>query len=250
MAILPAEAFVVAKDLCAAEASLTSLRFGYTAYWTEVVVARDSPLTSLADLDGLVWAYPEAGSTSGYLIPSAMLAAAGITPGDSIAAGGHTEAVQAVYEGTADFATVRFSPNLDLEGATVWDGTVEGADIPADLVASCGLSPDGDLVCGDLRPRDARRGLREDHPDVIQKVRILAVSPAIPNELVVFGGGFPAAIRAQVVEALLRFSTQDPEGFVAAFEAFVWDGLEEVAPDDLASLHTLLSALGFGLEHL
>ena len=250
LAILPAEAFVVASDRCAAEASLTALRFGYNSYWTEVVVARDSAITSLDDLDGLVWAYPEAGSTSGHLIPSAMFAAAGIAPGDSIAAGGHTEAVQAVYEGAADFATVRFSPNLDLEGTTVWDGTVAGADIPTDLVASCGLSDDGDLVCGDLRPRDARRGLREDHPDVIQKVRILDVSPAIPNELVVFGGGFPEAIRSQVVEALLRFSTEDPEGFVAAFEAFVWDGLEAVSPADLAALHTLLSELGFGIEHL
>jgi ABC-type amino acid transport substrate-binding protein len=250
IAILPAEAFVVASELCDAEASLTSLRFGYTSYWTEVVVARTSTITSLADLDGLTWAYPEADSTAGHLIPSAMFAAAGITPGDSIAAGGHTEAVRAVYEGTADFATVRFSPNLDLEGATVWDGTQEGADVPADLVASCGLSDDGDLVCGTLRPRDARRGLRENYPDVIQRVRILTISDAIPNELVVFGGGFPADIRARVVEAMLRFSTEDPEGFVAAFEAFVWDGLEAVTEADVAGVRTLLAQLGFGLEDL
>jgi ABC-type amino acid transport substrate-binding protein len=250
IAILPAEAFVVASELCDAEASLTSLRFGYTSYWTEVVVARTSTIMSLADLDGLTWAYPEAGSTAGHLIPSAMFAAAGIVPGDSIAAGGHTEAVRAVYEGTADFATVRFSPNLDLEGATVWDGTQEGADVPADLVASCGLSDDGDLVCGTLRPRDARRGLRENYPDVIQRVRILTISDAIPNELIVFGGGFPADIRARVVEAMLRFSTEDPEGFVAAFEAFVWDGLEAVTAADVAGVRTLLAQLGFGLEDL
>jgi phosphonate transport system substrate-binding protein len=250
IAILPAEAFVVASELCGAEASLTSLRFGYTSYWTEVVVARNGNIGSLADLDGLTWAYPEASSTAGYLIPSAMWAAAGITPGDSIETGGATEAVRAVYEGTADFATVRFSPNLNLEGATIWDGTQEGADIPTSLVGSCGLSDDGDLVCGTLRPRDARRGLREDYPDVIQKIRILTISPAIPNELVVFGGGFPAEIRAQVVEAMLRFSTEDPEGFVAAFEVLVWDGLEVVDPAILEGVRALLAELGFGLDDL
>jgi phosphonate transport system substrate-binding protein len=250
IAILPAEAFVVASEICAAEASLASLRFGYTSYWSEVVVARDSTVTDLADLAGLSWAYPEAGSTAGYLIPTAMLAAAGVTPGAATAAGGHTEAVRAVYEATADFATVRFSPNLDLEGTTMWDGTQEGADIPEDLLEECGLSDDGDLVCGTLRPRDARRGLREEYPDVIQRVRILAVSPAIPNELIVFGGGFPVAIRAQVVEALLQFASEDPEGFVAAFEPLVWDGLEEVTADDLAPVQELLRVIGFGLDDL
>jgi hypothetical protein len=68
--------------------------------------------------------------------------------------------------------------------------------------------------------------------------------------LIVFGGGFPVAIRAQVVEALLQFASEDPEGFVAAFEPLVWDGLEEVTADDLAPVQELLRVIGFGLDDL
>ena len=241
---------MVASELCGAEAALKSLRFGYTSYWSEFVVARDGTITSLEDLEGLTWAYPEESSTAGYLIPLAMLTAAGVTPGDAIAFGGHTEAVKAVYEGEADFATVRFSPNLDLEGGTVWDGSLGSADIPTDLIDSCGLSDAGDLVCDTLRPRDARRGLRDQYPDAIQKLRILAISDGIPNELVVFGGGFPPSIRDAVVSALLVFASEDPEGFITAFEAFVWDGLEEVTADEVTSVRTLLEALGYGIDDL
>ena len=250
IAIVPAEVFVVAEAECGYTPELKALRFGYADYWTEIVVARDSAFASIQDLDGLQWAYPEAGSASGDLIARAMFAIAGITPGGESESGGHTEAVAEVYEGTADFASVRFSPNIDLEGNTVWDGTLADADIPADLVDDCGVDEDGDLTCGTLRPRDARRGLRDLYPDVIQEVRILAVSDPIPNEMVVFGPAFASSQRAQIVEALNAYATQDPEGFGDAFQALIWDGLEPAGEEDVAGIRALLLALGFGIEDL
>jgi phosphonate transport system substrate-binding protein len=250
IAILPAEAYVVAADLCEADADLVAIRGGNWSYWSEILVARDSALTTIEDLDGLVWAHPENGSPSGYLIPSAMLAEAGVTPATPIETVGHIEAVAAVYDGTADFATSRFFPYVDPDGVASWDGSQEGADIPPDLVPLCITDSAGELVCGTLRPRDGRRGVRNLYPNVIQKVRILAVSEPIPNELVVFGGGFPDDIRTQVVEGLVGFATDDPGGFATAFAAYAWEGLAEVAESDLAAVRRLLSAIGFGLDDL
>jgi phosphate/phosphite/phosphonate ABC transporter binding protein len=247
---IPANAYVLANELCGVTPALKSLRFGYTEYWAEVIVARDSEIDSLDDLNGLTWAYPDATSTSGYLVPSGMFAAMGITPGEGLEAGGHTGAVRAVYNGEADFGTVFFSPNIDLEGNTVWDGTLEDADIPADMVETCGLSADGDLVCDTLRPRDARRGLREEAPDVIQKVRILALSDPIPNDLMSFGPDFPADLQAQIIDAIKAFATDDPDGFKEAFLAYSWDNVADTSDAEFDSIRALLVALGYDLEDL
>ena len=44
----------------------------------------------------------------------------------------------------------------------------------------------------------ARANIRAEAPDVIQKVRILAVSDAIPNDTMAFGPEFPADLRAKI----------------------------------------------------
>jgi len=249
VAILPVEAFVVAEGECGAVAMLVAVRGGDSAYRSEFLVARDGDIATLADLEGLVWSHAE-DSPSGYLIPLAILTEAGIAPGAESATVSQAEAVSAVLDGTADFATARFFPTVDHDGTIVWDGTQEGADIPADLVDLCITDSAGDLVCGTLRPRDGRRGVREIHPNVIQRVRILAVSDPIPNELVVFGGGFPLDVRAMIVEALLDLAADDPETLAAGFEAYGWESVTEVTESDLAGARRLLDALGFGLGDL
>lgn len=67
----------------------------------------------------------------------------------------------------------------------------------------------GAIVCGNLRGRDARANIREAAPDVVQAVRILAISPSIPNETLSFGPDFPADIRANIEDALIAFAETD-----------------------------------------
>ena len=50
-------------------------------YYSDVVVHRDSPFQTLADMRGAVWAYNEPGSHSGYGVVRYALAARGETPG-------------------------------------------------------------------------------------------------------------------------------------------------------------------------
>ena len=247
---IPANAYVLANDLCGVTPALKSLRFGYTEYWAEVIVPRDSDIDSLDDLNGKTWAYPDATSTSGFLVPSGMFAALGITPGEGFEAGGHTGTVRAVYNNEAEFGTVFFSPNVDLEGNTVWDGTSEDADVPADLVETCAVTAEGDLVCDTVRPQDARRGLREEAPDVIQKVRILALSDPIPNDLMAYGPEFPADLQAEITQAIKDFATSDPDAFGTAFDAYSWDNVADTTDAEFDSIRALLIALGYDLEDL
>ncbi|WKZ81956.1 MAG: phosphate/phosphite/phosphonate ABC transporter substrate-binding protein [Acidimicrobiia bacterium] len=249
MGFIPAQAYVLANDLCGVEMVLKAERFNYTEYWTQFIVARDSAFESIEDLAGASWAYPDGGSTSGFLVPSGMFETLGIEPGETVEAGGHTAVVKAVYNGEADFGTTFFSPIIDLDGNDVWDGTAENADIPADAIESCGLV-EGDLVCGDLRPRDARRNVREELPDVIQKVRILALSEPIPNDGLAFGPEFPDDLQGDIVAALKAFAADDPDGFATAFDAYSWSSVTETDDSEFDVIRALLEALGFDLDDL
>jgi phosphate/phosphite/phosphonate ABC transporter binding protein len=250
MGFIPANAYVLANNLCGVEVSLQAVRNGYPVYWTEFIVPRDSDLMTLQDLEGKTWAYPDPGSTSGYLFPMGMFVNLGITPGDGFEAGGHTGVVRAIYNGEADFGTCFFSPSIDADGNVIWDGTAADADVPADLVASCALNADGEIDCSGVFPRDARRNLREENPDVIQQVRILALSDEIPNDTMSFGPDFPAELRTQIVDAMKAFAENDPDGFAQAFNAYSWTGVADSVDANFDIVRIALQTAGFSLEDL
>ncbi len=248
MGFIPAQGYVLASDLCGVTIELKALRFGYDVYWTQFIVPRDSDITTLADLEGKKWAYPDAGSTSGFLVPSGMFESLGITTGDRLEAGGHTGVVSAIYNGEADFGTTFFSPVVDASFGSLWDGDINNGDISADLIDSCALDADGQIECGDEYPRDARRGLREEAPDVIQKVRIMTLSDPIPNDGVAFGPDFPADLQTTIVDALVAFAADDSDGFSAAFDAYSWSSVAATNDSEFDSIRALLAALGFTLD--
>jgi phosphonate transport system substrate-binding protein len=219
-----------------------------------IFVARDSEIQTLADLNGLKWAYPDGASTSGYMYPLYMLTEAGVVPSEMIAAGNHDSAVRAVYNGEADFGTAFWSPaNVDgvSQGVTLGADSLLSPDVPAELVDSCVVTEDGkQVLCGNFEVRDARRNLRAEVPDVVQKVRILAVTPAIPNDTLTFGPGFPADVRDSILNALFTFATDDPDGFKAAFSAYSWTGILPAADAEYDALRIAIQNSGYSLEDM
>ncbi len=251
MGFIPAQAYVLGSDKCGIEVALKSLRFGYTEYWSQFLVARDSDFQTIEDLAGASWAYPDNTSTSGFLVPSGMFESLGIEPGELQAVGSHDAAVQAVYDGSADFGTSFYSPPIDAEGNSLWDGDPNSGDVPADLVDSCALDADGQILCGtDFYPRDARRNIREAAPDVIQMVRILTLSDPIPNDTLSYSPEFPAEIATAINDALFVFANDDPDGFSAAFDAYSWSGVAATSDAEFDSIRALLSALGYTEDDL
>jgi phosphonate transport system substrate-binding protein len=253
MAFIPGLLYVLASDLCGVDVSFKAVRFGWDVYWTEFIVPRDSEVSSIEDLAGLTWAYPDAGSTSGYMVPTVMFDEAGDAAGETVEAGSHNAAALAVYNGDADFATVFYSPWLNTaDGGEQWDGTSENADIPADLVDSCAVTPEDRLFCGDYRVLDARANVRTEAPDIVQEVKIAFISPEIPNDTLSFGSEFPAELRTQIEDALIAFAEAcDTDEnclwnqTIGSSDFYGWTGINRATDDEYDFVRQMVAVTGY-----
>ncbi len=127
---------------------------GRPIYFSDVIVRRDSPYHTFADLRGCVWSYNEPDSQSGYGITRYTLAAMGETNGyfgKVVEAGFHQESIRLVSEGEVDASAVdsqvlalamRDEPGLDKRlrvihslGPSTIQPVVAAARLPDDLKA-------------------------------------------------------------------------------------------------------------------
>lgn len=248
---IPGLGYVLANQLCGVDVAFKAIRYGSDVYYAQVLVARDSDYKTVADLDGKKWGYTDPGSTSGYLVPLAMFKDAGITPGDSVETGGHPQAVKAIYNGEVDFATTFYTAPLKPEGEPVWQPG-DAPDIPDDLVSECAVTDNGkDINCGGWTVEDARRNILTEAPDVIQKVRILTISPAIPNDTLSFSPEFPAELRAQIENALVEFATTDDwKSSIGDPDFYGWTGLSPAKDSEYDFVRTMVEAAGITMESL
>ena len=258
MAFIPGLGYAIASQLCGVDVAFKAIRFGYPVYWAEYIVARDSEIQTLADLEGKTWSYGDQGSTSGYMVPAVELAEAGITPGEQVQTGGHNQTVTAVYNGEVDFGTVFYSVPLNPEGAPLFTyddylagniSTLEQYEIPAEVIPNCAPDAEGKkLLCDGYRVLDARANIRTEAPDVMQKVRILAVSAAIPNDTLSFGPEFPADVRAQIEEALLAFAESEAwDTSIGSADFYGWSGIAPAEDAEYDMVRAMVEATGYTL---
>jgi len=258
MAFIPGLGYAIASQLCGVDVAFKAIRYGYPVYWAEYIVARDSEFQTLADLEGATWGYGDQGSTSGYMVPTVELAAAGVTPGEQVQTGGHNQTVTAVYNGEVDFGTVFYSVPLTPEGGPVFSwadyqaGTVtdDMYEIPADAIPNCAPDAEGKkLLCDGWRVLDARANIRTEAPDVMQKVRILAVSASIPNDTLAFGPEFPADVRTQISDALVAFAQTDAwSESIGSNDFYGWSGIEVATDAEYDMVRAMVEATGYKIE--
>jgi phosphonate transport system substrate-binding protein len=249
MGFIPAAGYVIGSNRCGLEVHAAAVRFGWPFYWAQYIVRRDSDIYVLGDLEGRSWAYPDSASTSGFIVPSVELQAAGITPGEQVEAGGHNQAVLAVYNGDAEFATTYFSPPLT-PGAG-W--SVNDLPEPFDLtIEESFVTDEGRLFVGDTRILDARSAVAEQAPDVMEEIRIVAISDPIPNDTMAFGAGFPEELRTQIYDALVAFSETEAwgESALGADDGYSWTSLSLVEDDVFDSVRLQFEVLGLTEEDI
>ncbi len=247
---IPAIGYVLANQLCGVQPGLAAERFGWNVYWTGFFVARDSEYQSLEDLAGATWAYPDAGSTSGFLYPSSIFADMGLEVGETIEAGGHPQSVLAVYNGQVDVATAFFIPPLLPEGT--WAMT-DDPDIPEDVVDSCAPNEEGRLLCGDYRVLDARSAVSGDAPDIVQQVRILTLSKEIPNDTMSFSPGFPDNLKQEILDAVTDFVSLDNPACADSLcneKFYNWTAVGPIADENFDGVRILVAQQGITLESL
>ncbi len=137
----------------------------------------------------------------------------------------------------------------DLEGKVMcWvdPASTSGYIIPRIMLAAEGIDPDtafsetieagshnnvvtqvynGDCDAG-ATFSDARTGIEEEFPDVLEVVSVLATTSEIPNDSVSFTADFPAEMRAEIIAALLDISAS-PEGQEALNTLYNIEALQE-----------------------
>jgi phosphonate transport system substrate-binding protein len=242
MGFIPAAGYVIANQRCGVEVSAAAVRNGWPVYWAQYIVRRDSDIYDFGDLAGKTWGYGDPGSTSGYIAPAVELQAAGITPGKEVQTGGHNQTVLAVYNGEVDFGTTYYSPPIMPGAAWSYKDVPEPFDLSVD---DSYIGDDGELYVGQVRIMDARRAVRETAPDVVSKVRILAISDPIPNDTLSFGPDFPADVKQQIVDALFQLA-QNPDAWslTALSTAYSWTGIAPIEDSVFDSVRLQFQILG------
>jgi phosphonate transport system substrate-binding protein len=142
MGSLATFAYVLAAKKGCAEAELVSVRYGSPVYNGQIIVRVDSGITELSQLAGKTFCRPDPLSTSGWIIPSLDLAAAGVDPDTGLAqvvdAAGHDGVVAAVYNGDCDAGATY----VDARGA-IEDDHPDVKDVIAVIHVSTDIPNDG-----------------------------------------------------------------------------------------------------------
>nr|MCU0466865.1 hypothetical protein [Anaerolineae bacterium] len=125
---------------------------------------------------------------------------AGIEPGERVEAGSHNNVVTAVYNGEAEFGTTFFSPPAGDFGAWSIGDNPEPYDL---TVEESFIGEDGALYVGNVQILDTLS----------------------------FGPEFPPELSAQIVDALIEFSTTEAWAESIGSEDFYgWSSIEVVSP--------------------
>ena len=242
---IPALGYVIANQKCGVEVGAAAVRYGWSVYWAQFLVPRDSDYQTLEDLAGKKWAIPDLGSTSGYLYPSVMFKEAGIEPGEIIEAGGHPQAALAVYNGEVDFATTYFSPPLT-------DPRWQPGDDPEPYdPMEVAVNEEGKVYAGDVRVLDARTAVIETAPDIFQKVRIMMLTDPIPNDTMSFSPDFPDELRGEIIDALVEFAASDAcLESICSDQFYNWTGLDPIDDASYDVIRRLIEGLGYTEEDI
>lgn len=125
---------------------------GGSTYRSCIIVRKDSPIRTIADLKGKSVAFGARRSTTGSLIPSYMLFGSGVTPdrlGNMKNLHNHEEVAKAVLKGIFDAGAVK--------DVVAWKYQAQGVRI----IAMSEELPNAPIAAGPTLPRDAETALTQ-----------------------------------------------------------------------------------------
>ncbi len=214
VAIVNTFSYLLAQQKFGAVARLRIIRHeGETTYRGQIVYNVDSGIEKLEDLNGKRIAYVAPSSTSGYILPHALLEKNNIKPSEIIFANNHDIVISQVYQGQVDAGATYYSPPDTKTGVF----------------------------------RDARERVVTQYPDVADKVKILTLTDEIPNDPVIFRAGMPEDMMDDIVNALLKF-VATPDGQEALYQIYSVRGLTPTKDSDYDVLREMLRQIGVDLE--
>lgn len=210
--------YIMARDRYGVEAKLTVLRHGESTYQSMFVARKDGKIKSVDDLNQKKIAFVDPASTSGYLLPLKQLKDKNIKPKETVFAQKHDNVISMVYQRQVDAGAAFYSPTVKNN-----DGT-ESID-------------------------DARRLVKTQYPDVEEKVAIIGLSEAIPNDPFIFRKDMPEDMKTTIVAAMLKF-IDSPEGRKAFMAIYGVDGLKSAQDSDYDQVREMLNTLNLKANDL
>ena len=196
-----------------------------THYYGCIYTRSDSPFRRVEDLHGRRFAFSDETSTSGAIFPRLLLERHGVALGRVYYAGGHPNAVQAVWDGKAEAGAAFYSPPSAQHAR---DGTLVGDA--------------RHLVMRRISDPDARRRF-------LDEVRVLALTDPIPNDVCVVRRGFPARTWDRFADSLDRFIAT-PDGQLALYDLVAAIGVAPVTDEAFRGFREALAAAGIRVEEL
>jgi phosphonate transport system substrate-binding protein len=216
IAILNTFSYLLAHEKFGAEARLRVVRVNNeTTYRGQIITRVDSGIDSLKDLEGKTIAYVDAASTSGYILPKALLKKKDIKTSEETFGMKHDNVVTMVYQKQVDAGATFYSPR----------------------------DPKTGII------QDARGRVVKQFPDVEQKIKILALTDAIPNDPCMFRKGLPEVMKTKIVNALVKF-VSTAEGRDALDQIYSVRGLIPTKDSDYDVLRNLLISLNFSIKNI
>ena len=106
---LPTFSYILAHEKYEVEPLLAVSRFGKTTYASLLITKMGSGISDIAGLKGKKFCRPDAESTSGWVVPSITLKAAGVDPEKDLTlvdSGNHDGVVTGVYNGDCDAGAI------------------------------------------------------------------------------------------------------------------------------------------------
>jgi phosphonate transport system substrate-binding protein len=206
MAMMNTFGYLLAHEKHGARVRLIGIFNNTDQYYGQIIARADGP-KKIEDLKGKSFAYVDPASTSGHLMAAKLLQEKKINPKNIIFAGRHDSVVLMVYQNRVDAGATYHALEYNNE------------------------------------PQDARKLIKAQHPDVFDKVKVLALTGPIPNDPVVFRKDFPLDIEEKIIAAMKKY-IKTPEGAVVMEALYHMDDLRDATDDDYKEIRKTLSELG------
>ena len=208
--------YLMAHAKYGAEARLRIVRDNnQTSYKGQFITRYDSGIDSIQDINGRSFAYVDPSSTSGYILPKAMLDRMHIKPSETVFAMRHDNVVTMVYQGQVAAGATYYAPP--------------------------------DPKTGEIL--DARMRVEKQFPDVAKKIKIIGFTEDIPNDPLVFRKNMDEGMKEKVIKALIKFVNTD-YGRKAMYDIYDIVGLIPTKDSDYNSLRKLLKEQNISFEDL
>ncbi len=231
IAILDPRHYLEAEERCGAALSLAVTRFDVPYQLGMVVVPTGSNIETLSDLNGRTVAVPSLEDMATYQMLLAGIEAEIIEVGTSSAA------LLALLAGEVDAATAVYNPPILPFNERIWDYETDDPELWRATGRTPFRTPIGyvdvltDPERGGYRLRDARAAIFDTNPDVFAQTRIVALSPPVPNEAIVFSRDFSLGAAAQFTQELITFTNSEAcATSLCASDFYQWTGTQPVMP--------------------